>query len=294
MVSLDGSLSKIENRESTRAVVRYARVSAHKARPVLNQIRNKSVGRADEILAFSERSVSDVISGLAICRDDVWVQERFDYLLQTAAEINPDISMIHTAVVRAHAIGGRWDEAENSINEIANPAIREKTLKVLCAMVLTTTIPNKMQRAISFASALSETLDREQQLFDLGFHEVAKHYYFPGWHQPSTMGELMINLSDWNTLSEKQQTVINEACRSNMLKSFAEGEAIQFPALQELQNKGVTLHRWPDETIEVFRTVWEEVAIEEAAQDPEFARVLTSLTEFRKNYKVWGDLGYLD
>ena len=30
MVSLDGSLSKIENRESTRAVVRYARVSAHK------------------------------------------------------------------------------------------------------------------------------------------------------------------------------------------------------------------------------------------------------------------------
>ncbi|MDP6965256.1 MAG: 50S ribosomal protein L22 [Acidimicrobiales bacterium] len=63
MVSLDASLSKIENRESTRSVVRYARVSAHKARPVLNQIRNKSVGRADEILAFSERSVSDVISG---------------------------------------------------------------------------------------------------------------------------------------------------------------------------------------------------------------------------------------
>ena len=63
MVSLDSSLSKVENRESTRSVVRYARVSAHKARPVLNQIRSKSVGRAEEILAFSERSVSDVISG---------------------------------------------------------------------------------------------------------------------------------------------------------------------------------------------------------------------------------------
>jgi len=63
MVSLDSSLSNVENRESTRSIVRYARVSAHKARPVLNQIRNKSVGRADEILAFSERSVSEVISG---------------------------------------------------------------------------------------------------------------------------------------------------------------------------------------------------------------------------------------
>ena len=63
MVSLDGSLSRVENRESTRSVVRYARVSAHKARPVLNQIRSKSVARAEEILAFSERSVSEVISG---------------------------------------------------------------------------------------------------------------------------------------------------------------------------------------------------------------------------------------
>ena len=129
---------------------------------------------------------------------------------------------------------------------------------------------------------------------DLGFHAVTKHYYFPGWHQPSTMGELMINLPNWNTLSEQQQTVINEACRSNMLKSYAEGEAIQFPALQELQAQGVTLHRWPDETIEVFRAAWEEVVVEEAANDPEFAKVLASLTEFRENYKVWGDLGYLD
>ena len=129
---------------------------------------------------------------------------------------------------------------------------------------------------------------------DLGFHEVAKHYYFPGWHQPTTMGELMINLADWNTLSEQQQTIIDEACRSNMLKSLAEGEAIQFPALQTLQSKGVTLHRWPDETIEVFRKAWEEVVVEEAANDPDFARVLASLTEFRTNYKVWGDLGYLD
>ena len=129
---------------------------------------------------------------------------------------------------------------------------------------------------------------------DLGFHEVAKQYYFPGWHQPSTMGELMINLGDWNTLSDQQQTVIIEVCRSNMLKTFAEGEAIQFPALKELQAKGVTLHRWPDETIEVFRAAWEEVAVEEAANDPEFAKVFASLTEFRENYKVWGDLGYLD
>ena len=29
---------------------------------------------------------------------------------------------------------------------------------------------------------------------ELGFYQIAKHYYFPGWHQQSTFMELMINL----------------------------------------------------------------------------------------------------
>ena len=62
MASVGASLSRNVDRESTKSVVRYVRVSAHKARPVLNQIRNLSVVRAEEILAFSERSVSEVIS----------------------------------------------------------------------------------------------------------------------------------------------------------------------------------------------------------------------------------------
>jgi len=62
MASVGASLSRNVDRESTKSVVRYVRVSAHKARPVLNQIRNLSVARAEEILAFSERSVSEVIS----------------------------------------------------------------------------------------------------------------------------------------------------------------------------------------------------------------------------------------
>ena len=29
---------------------------------------------------------------------------------------------------------------------------------------------------------------------DLGFYQIAKHYYFPGWHQQSTWLDLIINL----------------------------------------------------------------------------------------------------
>ena len=52
---------KTNERPGTRAQVKYVRVSAYKAREVLNLIRGKSYAQASEILAFSERRVSDTI-----------------------------------------------------------------------------------------------------------------------------------------------------------------------------------------------------------------------------------------
>ena len=45
--------------------------------------------------------------------------------------------------------------------------------------------------------------------------------------------------------------------------------------------------------LDALEAAWNEVAAEEAANDPDFARVYESYTEFRENYAVWGDLGYL-
>ena len=129
---------------------------------------------------------------------------------------------------------------------------------------------------------------------ELGFYQVAKHYYFPGWHQPISMGELIINMDRWNALNTTQQEIVKAACKESMLRGLAQGEAIQFGALQELQNKGVTLHRWSPEILAALEKAWQEVVAEEAAANADFARVWESLSEFRKNYKVWGDYGYLD
>ena len=35
----------------------------------------------------------------------------------------------------------------------------------------------------------------------LGFYQVAKFYYFPGWHQQSTFGDMIINKAKWDSLS---------------------------------------------------------------------------------------------
>ncbi len=128
---------------------------------------------------------------------------------------------------------------------------------------------------------------------NLGFFNIAKHYYFPGWHQQSTIQELLISKAKWDGMTDKQRTMIETACQATVAYQFAEGEAIQGKALAEMEAAGVTIHKWPDEMLDTFRGAWEEVVAEEIAANPDFETVWNSLQEFRGEYAKWNDLGYL-
>lgn len=127
----------------------------------------------------------------------------------------------------------------------------------------------------------------------LGFYQVAKHYYFPGWHQQSTLFELIINLDEWNGLSDTQRAQFEALCGETIAFTFAEGEAIQFAALAELEERGTVIHKWSAEMLQTFSDAWDEVVKEQVDADEDFARVWNSLAEFRQNYARWKDLGYL-
>ena len=82
-------------------------------------------------------------------------------------------------------------------------------------------------------------------------------------------------------------------CGDNIREGIAEGEALQFKAMEELKAKGVTFHQWGPEFIAAFKKAWDEVAEEEAAKSPMFKKALESSKTFRAKYKVWLDLGYM-
>jgi len=129
--------------------------------------------------------------------------------------------------------------------------------------------------------------------YDMGFYQVAKNYYFPGWHQQSTMYEVTFNLEAWNSLSETQKAQIETTCGDNVRFGIAEGEALQFEAMKKLEAQGVHLREWSPEILEALEAAWLEVAAEMAADDEDFARAWESLSKFRKDYKIWRDKGYL-
>jgi len=124
----------------------------------------------------------------------------------------------------------------------------------------------------------------------LGLHRMVKNYYFPGWHQPSTLFELMINLKQWESLPAPQKAQLEAVCGDNISYGLAEGGAAQFEALKTLQSEGVAIRRWPGEIMDALKTAWAEVAAEEAKADRDFGRVWKSLSTFRENYSIWREL----
>jgi TRAP-type mannitol/chloroaromatic compound transport system substrate-binding protein len=123
----------------------------------------------------------------------------------------------------------------------------------------------------------------------LGFYQIAKYNYFPGWHQQVSVSELLINKDEWNKLNEQQQTIIKVALGEQVMFTYAETEAKNFGAMGVMTKKhGVNIRRWPDSTLAEFEAAWNEVLKEESAKDPLFKKVSDHFYAFRKDYSVWG------
>ncbi|MGH1428401.1 MAG: TRAP transporter substrate-binding protein [Arenicella sp.] len=122
----------------------------------------------------------------------------------------------------------------------------------------------------------------------LGFHKIAKYNYFPGWHQPSTIFELLINKDKYDGLSDSAKKQIEVSCLANITTNYAEGEATNYAAMVENETKNGVINKvWSPEILAAFEKNWNEVAAELAAEDKFFKLVWDDLQEYRKGYKVW-------
>ncbi|HUU72624.1 MAG TPA: TRAP transporter substrate-binding protein [Burkholderiales bacterium] len=127
-----------------------------------------------------------------------------------------------------------------------------------------------------------------------GFYQVAKYYYFPGWHQPSSILALFVNMDLWNGLSDQHKAILEVTCGDMVRHVMAHGEAIQSPAMQRMRDDhDVKIKYWPPEFLEAYEKAWREVIAEESATNPQFRKVHASYSKFRKEFKLWGDNGYL-
>ncbi|MBV1876345.1 MAG: TRAP transporter substrate-binding protein [Pseudomonadales bacterium] len=127
----------------------------------------------------------------------------------------------------------------------------------------------------------------------LGFDQVAKYNYFPGWHQTFTAAHLVVNLSIWESLAAADKSLIEMACTAGIIRNLSRGEGIQGEVMQGFAAKGVTSMQFSDEILKQLKVVTQEVLAEEADNDEDFARIWASQKKFQATYRHWKNKAYL-
>jgi len=132
----------------------------------------------------------------------------------------------------------------------------------------------------------------------IGYHEVADYYYYPGWHEPGSTVEAIINQAAFDSLTPDLQEILLAATEAMNQSLHEELIARNNEALRVLvEEHGVQLRRLPDEVLIELKRISEQVIEELAASDPAAARIYESWREFRAdvmNYREIAEEAFIE
>jgi len=107
----------------------------------------------------------------------------------------------------------------------------------------------------------------------LGFHKVAKNYYYPGWWEGGPQLSFYVNLKKWQELPDPYKAAFEAAAAEANVTMLAAYDARNPPALMRLVKQGVKLHPFPQDVMVAARQEAFKMYEEEAARNPAFKRI---------------------
>ena len=121
----------------------------------------------------------------------------------------------------------------------------------------------------------------------LGFHKVAKFYYYPGWWEGSAQGSILVNLKQWAALPRSYQQALEVACAEANIHMTARYDASNTAALRRLVAAGAQLRAFPRPVLEACHKVAHELYDELAASSADFRKIYEPWLRFRDEQYLW-------
>ena len=121
----------------------------------------------------------------------------------------------------------------------------------------------------------------------LGFHKVAKNYYYPGWWEPGPNLSFLVNREAFEALPAEYRAMLEAATREGAKAMMTRYDAKNPAAWKRLMQTDITVRRFPDDTLAAAREAAAELLESEAAGDARYARILESWKTFRDESFAW-------
>lgn len=124
-----------------------------------------------------------------------------------------------------------------------------------------------------------------------GFYKAAKYYYYPGWQEPGTTLEAIINKQAFAALPDDLQAIVKSACliaNADMLAEFTEKNS---QALQILvEQHGVQVKRLPQEVLDHLERISEKLVAEQGQANALSKRIYNSYLGFKNRGSKWKEI----
>jgi TRAP-type mannitol/chloroaromatic compound transport system substrate-binding protein len=114
----------------------------------------------------------------------------------------------------------------------------------------------------------------------LGIDKVAKFHYAPGMHEPTTVGEFIINKAKWDALPADLKEIVKTSIQASYWNHFVRFQVKTAKACLELLAAGVKIIRTTDELNKGFLRAYDEVWLAEAAKDDFYKKVIDSQKKY--------------
>ncbi|MFT5466636.1 MAG: TRAP-type mannitol/chloroaromatic compound transport system substrate-binding protein [Verrucomicrobiales bacterium] len=121
----------------------------------------------------------------------------------------------------------------------------------------------------------------------LGFWQVAKHYYYPGWWEPGANLSIYVNQTAWADLPPSYQAVLEAACAESAAGMIASYDAKNPIALQELIAKGVKVHAFGDDIMQAAKRETELLHAELSEENAGYKKVYEQWKAFKDASDAW-------
>jgi TRAP-type mannitol/chloroaromatic compound transport system substrate-binding protein len=126
--------------------------------------------------------------------------------------------------------------------------------------------------------------------YKMGFYQIAKYYYTPGWHETGAILEFFINKDRFEELPSDLQSIVRHAAARINHWMLSEFEAKNAYYLKLMVNEhGVKLRQFPKDVLSTFRKHTKEVIEELVDSDPFSKRVYESYSKFQKEINYWSE-----
>jgi TRAP-type mannitol/chloroaromatic compound transport system substrate-binding protein len=120
----------------------------------------------------------------------------------------------------------------------------------------------------------------------LGFQEIVKNYYYPGWWEPGPALTFYVNQSAWESLPQTYQHALEAAAAEANVRTLARYDARNPQALKELVDAGVKLRRFPDEIMRRAETATEDL-LRSQSSGALYDKIYESYRDWRQTEQRW-------